>query len=252
LTFNAEGSEENVGSNICMLCHQGLESTVSVDQAIGESGPDEVPLDAEGNPSLRFRNPHYFAAGASLFGNEAKGMYQYAGLEYSGRFMHVQGLQACSDCHDQHSLTVNVQTCSSCHGGTEVEKYRNSTIDYDGDGDATEGIAGEIETMTERLYDALGAYTAAQGLPALAYSPTVYPYFFEDKDGNGEVNGEDAGYTRWTPRLLRAAYNYQYVQKDPGAFAHNAPYVIQVLYDSLQDIGSDVTGMTRPEVAPLP
>jgi len=250
LSFNADGSEENVGSNICMLCHQGLESTVSVDQAIGQASPDEVPLDAEGNPSLRFRNPHYFAAGASLFGSEAQGMYQYAGQEYSGRFMHVQGLQTCSDCHDQHALTVNVQTCSSCHGGTEVEKYRNSTVDYDGDGDAAEGIAGEIETMTTQLFEAIGAYTESLGLPALAYSPTAYPYFFEDTDGNGEVNGEEAGYTQWTPRLLRAAYNYQFVNKDPGAFAHNAPYVIQVLYDSLQDLGSDVTGMTRPEVVP--
>jgi hypothetical protein len=45
---------------------------------------------------------------------------------------------------------------------------------------------------------------------------------------------------------LKAAYNYQYAQKDPGAFAHNAKYVLQVLYDSLEDIGADVSGMTRP------
>ena len=53
-------------------------------------------------------------------------------------------------------------------------------------------------------------------------------------------------YATWTPRLLRAAYNYQYAQKDPGAFAHNAKYVLQALYDSLEDMGADVSGMTRP------
>jgi len=37
--------------------------------------------------------------------------------------------------------------------------------------------------------------------------------------------------------LLRAAYNYQYAMKDPGAFAHNGKYVIQALYDSLEDLG---------------
>ncbi len=53
-------------------------------------------------------------------------------------------------------------------------------------------------------------------------------------------------YATWTPRLLQAAYNYQYVAKDPGGFAHNAKYILQVLYDSLNDIG-DASGMTRPE-----
>jgi len=46
--------------------------------------------------------------------------------------------------------------------------------------------------------------------------------------------------------LLKAAYNYQYSQKDPGAFAHNGPYILQILYDSLEDIGADTSGMTRP------
>jgi hypothetical protein len=45
---------------------------------------------------------------------------------------------------------------------------------------------------------------------------------------------------------LRAAYNYQYSAKDPGAFAHNGLYIIQTLYDSLEDVGGDVSGMTRP------
>ncbi len=59
---------------------------------------------------------------------------------------------------------------------------------------------------------------------------------------------DDAGdsFATWTPRLLRAAYNHQYVQKDPGAFAHNGKYILQVLYDNLADLGADVSGMTRP------
>ena len=85
----------------------------------------------------------------------------------------------------------------------------------------------------------------------IVYDAAAYPYFFEDTDGNGEINGEEAAYTAWTPRLLKAAYNYQYVQKDPGAFAHNAKYVIQFLYDSLTSLGQqvtvDMTGMARPE-----
>ena len=62
-----------------------------------------------------------------------------------------------------------------------------------------------------------------------------------------EVNGDNR-YTTWTPRLLRAAYNYQYVTKDPGAYAHNPYYIIQVLQDSLESLGGDVSSMMRPEV----
>ena len=40
--------------------------------------------------------------------------------------------------------------------------------------------------------------------------------------------------------------NVQYVGKDPGGFAHNPLYIIQVLYDSLKDIGYDTARMTRP------
>ena len=81
---------------------------------------------------------------------------------------------------------------------------------------------------------------------AIIYNPNAYPYFFEDTDGNGEINGEEGAYTAWTPRLLKAAYNYQYSLKDPGAYAHNGQYMIQVLYDALNDIGADTAGMTRP------
>ncbi len=48
---------------------------------------------------------------------------------------------------------------------------------------------------------------------------------------------------------MKAAFNYQYVQKDPGAFVHNPKYVLQFMYDSIADLGGDVKGMTRPEVA---
>ena len=53
-------------------------------------------------------------------------------------------------------------------------------------------------------------------------------------------------FASFTPRLLRATYNYQYVQKDPGVFVHNPKYVFQFLIDSIADLGGDVSGYTRP------
>ena len=50
--------------------------------------------------------------------------------------------------------------------------------------------------------------------------------------------------------MLKAAYNCQVSLKNPGAFAHHRQYMIQVLYDSLEDIAGqvpiDMTGMVRP------
>jgi hypothetical protein len=240
---------EGVDSNLCIQCHQGRESTVSVDRAITNAkvGDDEA------SESLRFRNIHYFAAGATLFGNDAKGAYQYANQQYVGRFLHGDiGPQVCADCHEAHNLEVEFESCTQCHRGVEEpQAIRMDETDYDGDGDVAEGIAGEIATLQEALYARLVAYSTEELGTAIRYDAHAYPYFFADTNGNGEADEGEGGYAGWSPRLLRAAYNYQYSQKDPGAFAHNAKYVLQALYDSLQDLGGDVTGMTRP-AAPAP
>ena len=88
----------------------------------------------------------------------------------------------------------------------------------------------------------------------MVYDSHAYPYFFIDGDGDGAVTEGEAIYPNrfqsWTPRLLRAAYNYQFVAKDPGGYSHNPKYLIQLLYDSLENLGAQVTvdmsGMTRP------
>lgn len=227
-------------SNLCLNCHQGRESTVSVNKAIGTLGADEV------GEKLGFRNVHYFAAGATLFGTDAKGVYEYEGKTYAGQFMHTTGFATCADCHDVHELGVKTAACAGCHGTEDVEAIRmNSKADYDGDGDATEGIAGELNTMAEKLYEALQAKATEAGNP-IVYSPARYPYFFADANGNGAIDEGEGNYATWTPRLLKAAYNYQYFQKDPGAFAHNGVYMLQVLFDSIQDVGGSTAGMTRP------
>ena len=61
-------------------------------------------------------------------------------------------------------------------------------------------------------------------------------------------------FASWTARLLRATYNFQLASKDPGAFAHNAKYIIELLYDSITDLNSvlvakvDMSKATRTDV----
>lgn len=42
------------------------------------------------------------------------------------------------------------------------------------------------------------------------------------------------------------AYNFHLVTKSPGAYAHNADYALQLLYDSLEDMQGDLRGAVRP------
>jgi hypothetical protein len=249
-----EGDE----SNLCLNCHQGRESTVSVNTAIARAGvgDDEV---AE---SLTFRNIHYFAAGASLFGGEAQGGYQYEGKEYSGRNLHAEDAPTtCTGCHFEHEPSNRLNECEDCHEEVEVQEDVRlirlqaegvDPVDYDGDGNAEEPIADEIATMQEALLAAIQGYATNTIGTSVAYDSHSHPYWFIDTNGNGladpeEVNGDNR-YATWTPTLLRAAYNYQYSQKDPGAFAHNADYILQLLYDSIEAVGGDVVSYTRPPV----
>lgn len=239
---------EEAASNLCLQCHQGRESTVSVRAATQGLDADAV---AEG---LSFLNVHYFAAGATVFGTEAKGAYEYEGRTYVGQFEHDDNLDECVECHDAHDLKVEVQACAVCHdgvaGGEDLRVIRESDVDFDGDGDTDEGIAGEIQTIYEALHLAIQAYAEEVAGTPLVYDGHAYPYFFVDGNDNGEADPDEVNYgnryATWTPRLLKAAYNYQYATKDSGAYTHNAEYILQVLYDSLTDLGSDTAAMVRP------
>jgi hypothetical protein len=59
------------------------------------------------------------------------------------------------------------------------------------------------------------------------------------------MGADGKAYPNWTARLLKAAYNYQVSIKDPGAFAHGNKYIVQLLYDSIEDLGGDVSKLAR-------
>jgi hypothetical protein len=237
-------------SNLCLICHQGRASTSDVNRVIGDKELDTM------DRTLGFVSPHYSTAGATLFGTEAQGAFEYSGGSYLSQYSHVPGFDTCINCHDTHTLEIKADTCFTCHAGVDsLREIRGplSTADYDGDGNTMEGIAGEVTTLQAKLYDALRSYAIDVAGKAIIYEPGTYPYFFIDVDRDGIKDTSDtSAYDAWTPRLLQAAYNYLYVSKaDPGSYAHNAKYVLQILYDSLASLGQRVTvdmaGMVRPE-----
>jgi hypothetical protein len=243
VTFPSGVEVDNQGADArCMACHQGRTSFNSVGRAISGQDDDVV------NSDLSFINIHYRAAAATLFGSTAHGGYEYPGKAYAGRFQHVEAYNRCTACHDPHATTVRATDCRSCHTQVtdtkSLRQIRMSKTDFDGNGRSDEGIAQEIENLRTQLHAAIVAYAKDVSKKAVVYSEHVNPYFFIDTNGNGIADEDEARmpnkYNAWSPRLLKAAYNYQFVSKDPGAYAHNPAYALQLLYDSLSDLGARV------------
>lgn len=184
-----------------------------------------------------------------------RGGFQYAGRSYAGRFAHVASASTCVSCHEAHSTQVQTEGCLSCHRGVDdIRAIRTRHADFDGDGQAHGGIRAEIMGLHESLYRAIQTYATQVSQAPIGYASRQFPYFFNDTDGDGRISGEEATtsnrYTSWTPRLLKAAYNYQFVAKDPGAYTHNPTYAMQLLYDSLESLSAqidvDLTLLRRP------
>ncbi len=254
----------------CMMCHQGRQSKSTVDKKLADysaTDPDAVPApikDATGKDTpMTFSNIHYFAAGATLYGTEAKGGYEYDGKIYDGKFRHTEGVDTCIDCHDQHSLQSqglrnarNAMTDVKAVEDLKNVRMNGSLSDYNGNGDVKEGIAAELAGMQDTLYKGIQEYAKTVAGTPIVYDAATYPYFFADSNDDGKADVDDKGaavrYPNWTPRLLKAAYNYQISIKDPGAFAHNAKYIIELLYDLTADLNDklgtiDMSKMMRDD-----
>ena len=251
VTFPSGVVADGLGASApCMVCHQGRQSTDAVDRAMANRNEDAVSTD------LVFINVHYRAAAATLLGAEARGGYQYRGKTYAGRFSHVPSANTCVSCHDPHTTAVATKGCFSCHRGVDrLAAIRTQHTDFDGDGDRAGGIQSEITGLHGRLLEAIRAYAREVSGAPIAYAPGRYPYFFADADGDGKTSDKEAAYPNryqaWTPRLLKAAYNYQFATADPGGYAHNPTYMLQLLHDSLENLSQrvevDIAGLVRPE-----
>lgn len=250
VTFPSGVTVDGLGSSaMCSVCHQGRASTETVLNATQNMDEDAVIGD------LQFINVHYAPSASTQLGSIVRGGFEYDGRVYKGRFEHVPDLNSCTSCHRPHSLQVNIANCTSCHQGAEsFTDIRISPSDFDGDGDTSEGIAGPIAELHSRLGDAIQRYAAETAGVPLVYASSAYPYFFIDGDGDGAVTAGEAAYPNryqsWTPRLLKAAYNYQLVAKEPAIFTHNPHYALQLLFDSLESLSEsvevDMAGLMRP------
>ena len=244
----------NNDSNLCMSCHQGRESTASVNKAIAGLAPDTP------NAKLAFLHVHYFPAGATIYGSEAKVGYEYDGKSYAGRFAHMPNVSQCTDCHLPHGGEVKIDRCGGCHTGVktlaDLANIRMASKgDFDGNG-KEEGIAREIAGLQGELYTAIQTYARNVAGTPIGFTKVAFPYWYADTNGNGRIDPEEVKmsnkYPAYTPRLLQAVYNYTFALRDTGGAYHNGRYILQLLYDSLDSLaasgkaGVNMSGKVRP------
>jgi hypothetical protein len=236
--FNNDGSVITTvdadNSAVCIYCHQGREDPSRVD-------------------GTRFRNMHYLPSASVQYA--VKG-YEYAGTygTYVGEQEdHVDDAGNCVGCHMEDSMvdesigghtfhpsygtTDNVATCdtAACHSGITSFDDIDAAGDWDGD-TFTETAELEIYGLRTVLLAAIEAYNMNPVDSTMdVYYQAGYPYFVLS-DANQS----------WDLPLAAAAYNWQFIYKDPGAYAHNGKYAAELLRDSYEDLTGSALAGDRP------
>lgn len=217
----------------CMTCHQGRTAGIDVQTATADLDVDTP------NAELRFINPHYATAAATWLGGYGGAGYHYEGRDYSGRFFHARPVSTCNSCHEPHTLEIEFEPCLTCHQANTPQDIRISRQSYSGTGDTSVGIRADIQSNADFLLDSVKAYARNVAASPMVYDGTRYPYFFSDGNGDeviDQIDGQPVAYNAWTPRSLRAAYNWKLVTADPGNYVHNPYYMLELLYDSIEDL----------------
>jgi len=250
-----EGTINAGNSATCIACHQGRESGLTVFKALVGLGVD--PYNGVDEPASRgFINSHYRAAGATLFSKKG---YEYQGKTYyNGNPFHQTML--CTGCHmaesdDEelggHSFEVridsgginikeNISVCQKCHGTVTSFETIGALRDMDGDG-ALGSVKNEIEGLKTLITQELAAGKTCGALVnnQIFYNPAGYPYFFTDTTYT-------TGVQNWCESQLAAAFNLHFINTEPGVYAHNFRYAVQLLRDSYEDLtGAPLNGV-RP------
>ena len=195
---------------------------------------------------------HYAGSFATLYGVES-GMFDLyrAEEDYAGLFEHPDlgiGAFSCNTCHDVHSSNDNNvaaskmanpdyeyapgKTCYACHssGSLSVENRRASTDRYG-----------------ERLFETVFAAVQANGYAGTRADFAEY------------MAGRSNDLIETTPALLKAAhtwraliyhdgspYSHDDVHGHGGSWAHNSLFTKQLLFDAIEDLGGDLSGLSRP------
>lgn len=203
--------------NACIWCHKSRKDVtnyVTASNSINQRwGPHEGP-DAD----------IYVGSGG----------YHYAGKTYTNG-SHAGIDNGCVGCHmpsiasnmniGDHSFHPRLSACTDCHSNPQS---------FDVLGGQTK-IKGYLQKLRAALNTAgLLSRDGTNALDATALSDEAF------------ASDQGRSKTGVSPELAGALYNYFIVARGSALGVHNPPYVAQLLYDSIQAAGGDLSGVVRP------
>lgn len=240
-------------SNPCLACHVGRENGDSIKNLASAGG---VTIDFT---NLSFINSHYLSAGGTLFGVTG---YEFTGQTY-GNYAYFE--------HDKVGLIGSTSAavggtrdgpCTGCHMSTptghtwqvvsknpvtgSVASIRSTVCASPGCHAGTYALTPlELEENKEMMEISL--MVLKEALKSTALKPAFFfsaanPYFFKtgtstarsnavknwNNTGDLDATGNSSGKNN-----MGAAFNFNLLHHDPGAYAHNRLYARLLIFDSL-------------------
>ncbi len=228
------------GSNICLSCHVGRESGSSIKASTKTF-----------TSGTSFINSHYLSAGGTVFAQTGYTYYTatatsdpYANPSF---YKHDQiGLAGSGNIGGNNGPCVGCHMTSTADATTNYGSHRFLPVQKDSTGAVTamtttvcaschagqySMTAAELEHQLKLFNAGLGALYDLLGQNGF-YFVNKSPYFFTTAAGT-------TAQTVWGStkaigqQNMGAAFNYNLLEHDPGAYAHNRYYAKRLIYDSI-------------------
>lgn len=256
---NPPGPIDNAGSKACIPCHAGRESGSTI-HAAARAGLNFS--------NVGFVNSHYMSAAGTMYRSTG---YEYAGLNYG----YLSGFE---NFEYQHPLigTEYIKflandyvggtngPCVGCHM-TSPNKHKFSVFSSANNGAVTKitspiceichavGVpnAAPIRMTVADVNRYRSDYSAAlDALQALLFTKGIvytstYPYFYTT--GNAPYTNWESGdivYIGKGSDVMGAAFNFNLLKREPGAYVHNSVYTKRLLYDAIDFLDDGILNNT--------
>ncbi|PLX91185.1 MAG: hypothetical protein C0619_07865, partial [Desulfuromonas sp.] len=218
-------------SNLCVRCHTGRTSGENI-----ASSTDDFS-------NTGFKNSHYLAAGGQVF---AATGYVYGATPTGGYHENI-GV-------DNNQATGTAGPCVTCHMGIDSADHSWDVVSLDeitGEITAINSNAcinchadltpAELNAAKDAFHLALVDLKTALANNDIYFLPN-YPYFFSDPAGGfaNAVKDWTVGGTKVGKDVMGAAFNYNLFDHDPGAYAHNRGYALQLIADSIDYLADGI------------
>ncbi|BCR03997.1 c-type cytochrome [Desulfuromonas versatilis] len=231
ITLSPSNTFPNLGpSNVCVNCHSGRAGGSTIASSTADFSNSSVI------------DPHKLATAAVMW----KAGYQYAGLSYQNPvlFAHpgigVGNGGPCASCH------MNLGNSSHTFRATEINPATGLITSVSPvcafchlQAMSPEGLRARKQGFSNAL-NALKAQLAARGI----HYHDSFPYFFTapyvEGAGNTPVTNWNQPYPGRGKDLMGAAFNFNLLANEPGAYTHNSVYTKRLIFDSIDFLDNGV------------